>query len=63
MAMDGGTPPQTATAIVQVDVQRNLYDPRFTSAGTVRANVPEIAPAGTSVWKLTAEDRDTSVID
>lgn len=61
LAQDGGTPPQTATAIVQIDVQRNLFNPKFTASGTIRGSVPEIAPAGTKIWNLTATDSDVSV--
>lgn len=61
LAKDGGSPPQSATAIVEVNVERNLFDPKFTAAGTIRASVAEIAPAGTSVWQLTATDSDVSV--
>ena len=61
MAKDGGTPPKTATATVEVDVERNLHDPVFTSSGVMTASIPEIAPAGTPVASVSAEDRDTAV--
>jgi len=46
---------------VKINVERNLYNPVFTSSGVMRVSIPEIVPAGTSVATVTANDRDTAV--
>lgn len=61
MATDGGTPPLTATALVRIFVERNLFDPQFASGGIVRVSIPETAPPGSSVVALQATDNDVSV--
>ncbi|PFX22302.1 Protocadherin Fat 4 [Stylophora pistillata] len=58
-AKDGGSPPRTAETelIVKVD-DKNDNSPVF-SPDRLRASVKENAPAGTSVFQVTATDADT----
>jgi protocadherin Fat 4 len=59
LAKDGGTPPNTATATVRIDVDRNLNSPKFTN-DNYKVDVPETLPAGSTVFAVTATDKDTS---
>ena len=61
LAKDGGTPPLTATTTVQVDVQRNIFPPVFTSNSTEDATIPETLPAGAPVAAVMATDADDAV--
>ncbi|KAL0973689.1 hypothetical protein UPYG_G00209600 [Umbra pygmaea] len=55
---DGGTPPKSSTAILQVTISDvNDNRPVFKDS-EVEVNVPENAPAGTSVTQLHATDAD-----
>ncbi len=60
LAKDGGTPPNTATATVAINVDRNLNSPKFTN-NTYKVDIPETLPAGSTVTAVTATDTDTSV--
>ncbi len=60
LAKDGGTPAQTATTIVTIDVDRNLNSPRF-AQGNLRVNIPETLAAGSLVTSVTASDEDSQV--
>ena len=60
VAVDRGVPPKTSTATVEVTVQRNLNEPRFTS-GNSRLSIPEILPAGSTITRVEATDTDSAV--
>ncbi len=60
LAKDGGTPPQTATSIVTINVDRNLNTPRFRESN-IRVNIPETLAAGSLVSAVAATDQDTQV--
>ena len=60
LARDGGTPAKSATATVEIEVQRNLNAPVFSRA-SLAVSLPEIAPAGSSVTTVSASDADAAV--
>ena len=65
LAVDGGSPSLAAVASViveVVDVNENLYPPRFDSV-FVSAKVPENMPPGSLVTKVSATDFDTGAED
>lgn len=52
---------QTATAAVQITVNRNPSTPSFTSGVCSRSSFPETSPQGTAVFQLSAQDQDSFV--
>lgn len=60
MAVDGGSPPLSASALVDITVTRNLRDPEFRE-DTVRVSIPDNSPPGVAVTSVEAVDQDRSV--
>jgi len=58
IAVDGGTPPLTGTALVEVKVHNSNDKIPFFDPPTQRAEVAEDAPVGTVIYKLVARDLD-----
>ena len=58
--MDGGTPPRSASALVDITVTRNLRDPEFRQ-DTVRVSIPDNSPPGVAVISVEATDSDRRV--
>ena len=58
---DGGTPPRSASTVVQVNVIRNLFAPQFFANGIIKTSIPETATPGYSVFQVTATDADATV--
>ncbi|XP_041364041.1 cadherin-23-like [Gigantopelta aegis] len=57
-AQDGGMPPKSATALVNINVQINLFDPVFSSSSYV-GNILETTELGVSIVQVLASDRDS----
>ncbi|XP_065921690.1 protocadherin Fat 4 isoform X2 [Magallana gigas] len=55
---DGGSPPLSDTATVQITVQRNRENPRFLHAVDLTRNIPETLPVGSEIIDLNATDDD-----
>ena len=60
VAVDGGTPALSASALVDITVTRNLRDPQF-AQDIVRVSIPDNAPPGTAVASVSARDTDRGV--
>ncbi len=60
LAEDGGSPPQSSTATVQIDVERNLNAPIFNPVRN-EVTILETLGLGESVTKVTATDKDLIV--
>ena len=58
--MDGGTPPRSASAVVDITVTRNLRDPQF-NPDTIRVSIPDNSPPGMAITTVSATDNDRSV--
>ena len=58
-ARDGGTPSLSATALVEITVLRNLFDPEFTQQN-YEVTIDETQSLGVNIVQLTAEDRDAT---
>ncbi|KAJ8316548.1 hypothetical protein KUTeg_005899, partial [Tegillarca granosa] len=58
-AKDGGTPALSATALVEITVQRNLFTPSFTNL-TYETTILETQAIGTTVIRLLATDQDSN---
>lgn len=58
-ARDGGTPALSATALVDITVQRNLFTPSFTNL-TYETTILETQAIGTTVIRLLATDQDSN---
>ena len=58
--MDGGTPPRSASALVDITVTRNLRDPEFTQ-DSMRVSIPDNSPPGLAVATVEATDGDRRV--
>ena len=58
--MDGGTPPRSASAVVDITVTRNLRDPQF-NPDNIRVSIPDNSPPGMAVTTVSATDNDRSV--
>ncbi|KAL3878038.1 hypothetical protein ACJMK2_035674 [Sinanodonta woodiana] len=59
VAVDGGTPPKSATALAEITILKNLKDPAF-SPLSYTTTIDETLPPGSSVLRVTATDADTS---
>ena len=59
-AQDGGKPPLTATAIVTIRVDTNLYSPVF-DRNPYRVSVPGSATPGSFITQVAATDLDSDV--
>ncbi|XP_048186982.1 protocadherin gamma-B6 isoform X10 [Perognathus longimembris pacificus] len=57
-ALDGGDPPQSATAQVEIVVKDANDNPPVFSQDEHRISVSESLPPGSSVWQVTATDED-----
>ena len=58
MASDGGDPTKTATATVQINVQRNLFAPKF-QPQRIDRDILETHPLGEAIANVNATDQDT----
>ena len=58
---DGGTPSLSSTAILRVDVSRNLYRPEFREL-SYETTIAETIPTDVSIVQINATDRDSKVI-
>ncbi|XP_059155367.1 protocadherin Fat 4-like [Physella acuta] len=58
-ALDDGAYPRRGTALVFVDVTRNLQSPRWIAGNPTTATVYENAASGTSVVRVSASDTDS----
>ena len=59
-ARDGGTPPRSATALVSINVQRNLVRPVFQQS-TYETTILETQSLGINILRVIATDADTKV--
>ena len=57
---DGGVPPRSRTAILTVNMLRNLNAPQFVE-GTYEAEIQETHNIGASVLRIRATDSDNKV--
>ncbi|KAL3878042.1 hypothetical protein ACJMK2_035678, partial [Sinanodonta woodiana] len=55
---DGGIPARSATAMVVINVVKNLFSPQFNSTNIVQITIPETTPIGTKLLDLAAYDLD-----
>ncbi|XP_049642817.1 protocadherin gamma-B6 isoform X4 [Suncus etruscus] len=60
-ALDGGDPPQSATARIEIVVRDTNDNPPVFSKKEYRVSVSEKLPPGSSVLQVTASDKDTGV--
>ena len=60
VASDGGNPPKSASAVVEIEVLYNFNEPQFL-ATTYNATVLETIPLGTSILQVQAQDADITV--
>ena len=60
VAFDNGTPSLSATAIVNININRNLHSPIFSNS-PYQIRVPETQTSGTSVTQLVVRDSDLKV--
>jgi len=58
--MDGGTPPLTSTAVVSINVIRNLFAPSFLTKD-VQVTIKDNSAPGLNITKLQAIDNDRAV--
>ena len=58
VASDGGDPTKTATATVQINVQRNLFAPKF-QPQRIDRDILETHPLGEAIANVNATDQDT----
>lgn len=56
-ARDGGSPSLSATALVEITVLRNLFDPEFTQQN-YEITVDETQPLGVQLLQISARDQD-----
>lgn len=56
-ARDGGTPSRSATALVAISVQRNLFTPEFTQL-FYNVTIDETQQLGTNILQISAIDQD-----
>ena len=61
LAYDGGVPSLSATAVVTINVLRNLFPPLISNTDFLRLTIPETTPVGTVIVQINATDRDTTV--
>ena len=61
LAVDGGEPARSSTAVVSISVQRNLHDPQFSQQPPPPVTIAEILPAGALVASVHARDADSAV--
>ena len=61
LAVDGGEPARSSTAVVSISVQRNLHDPQFSEQPPPPVTIAEILPAGALVASVHARDADSAV--
>ena len=59
-ARDGGTPPRSATALVNINVQRNLVRPVFQQS-SYETTILETQSLGINILRVIATDADTKV--
>ena len=59
-ARDGGTPPRSATALVNINVQRNLVAPVFQQS-SYQTTILETQSLGVNILRVVATDADTKV--
>lgn len=59
-ARDGGSPPRSATALVNINVQRNLHAPVFNPT-RYEETILETTGLGVSLVRVLATDADTRV--
>ncbi|KAL8559117.1 hypothetical protein ACOMHN_046165 [Nucella lapillus] len=57
-ARDGGTPPRSATALVSINVRRNLASPVFVQ-NTYETTILETQSLGVNILRVSATDADT----
>ncbi|KAK3584481.1 hypothetical protein CHS0354_018066 [Potamilus streckersoni] len=55
---DGGIPARSATALVAINVVKNLFSPQFNITNVVQIIIPETTPIGTKLLDLAAYDLD-----
>ena len=60
VAVDGGTPAKSSTAIVDITVTRNLREPQFRQDMT-RVSINDNSPPGMLVAQVQARDEDRGV--
>ena len=59
---DQGTPQQTGTATVTVNVERNTYSPIFQNANTYTANIADTFTPSLPIITVIATDADPEVL-
>ena len=59
---DGGSPARSATAVVAIEVIRNLFDPEFLPV-SYEQTILETRSVGTSILQVSATDADSRVRD
>ena len=61
LASDGGSPSKTATATVDIAVQRNLQAPQFAVGATYNVTIIEQTGIGEEILIVAATDTDPAV--
>ena len=60
-ATDRGTPQQSDSTTITINIIRNTQSPVFTNAGQYATNINQNLNIGASVFTVTASDSDTVV--
>ena len=60
VAADAGNPPKSASAVVQIEILHNFYEPQFL-AFNYTTTILETMPLGQSILRVRAEDIDVKV--